>query len=260
MSSSIQIHSEDPINAAKASAITPRTAYDSNAGIPSQPAKATKMTPYAYPPAQPGAAVPTPTRTIPQSFGSGPPAPQPGAAPMPPPPATTAQPSLLPPPKAGEQPLSPEHYAPVQSTPAQPQPYPPQMSQPTVDGPFNGIPPGSTTSTSTRPFFNPSAQPSNVSSSTDMPVRASLEHPPGYVQNPFASDMTPDQRFVAEQQQENGSDTLPSLGYVDNPKGPRPGLEDDETVWGTARKWMKDKGDKASRIGDEVWDKFGPRK
>ena len=90
-----------------------------------------------------------------------------------------------------------------------------------------------------------------------MPVRASLEHPPGYAQNPFASDMTPDQRFAAEQQQENGSDTVRSLGYVDNAKGPRAGFEDDETVWGTARKWAKETGEKAGKLGEEVWGKFG---
>lgn len=69
--------------------------------------------------------------------------------------------------------------------------------------------------------------------------------------------MTPEQRFAAKQEQENGSDTLPSLGYVDNPKGPRQGLEDDQTVWGSAKKWMKEQGEHASRVGEEVWNKFG---
>ena len=89
-----------------------------------------------------------------------------------------------------------------------------------------------------------------------MPVRASLEHPPGYVQNPFASDMTPDQRFATQQQEENRSDTPPSLGYVDDSKA-RPGLEDDQTVWGTAKKWMKEKGEQANKLGEEAWNKFG---
>lgn len=254
--SGIQIHREDPINPAKANGITPQTAYDSNGPGPSQPAKITAPSSYAYPPAQPGTAAPTPTSTVPQSSGYGPPAPKPGAAPVPPPPSITSKPSLPPPPpKAGEKLLSPEHYAPVHSTPAQPLPYPLRVSQPTVDQPLKGLPPGSTTSTSTRPSFNPSAQPDNLSSPTDLPVRASLEHPPGYVQNPFASDMTPDQRVATEQQQENRSDTLPSLGYLETPNGPRPGLEDDETVWGTAKKWA---GEQASKLGEEMWDKFGP--
>ena len=249
--SGIQIHTEDPISPANASSITPQT---SNAGNFSQPAQATAPHPYVYPPAQPGAAAPTPTRSVPHSSSYGPPAPQPGAAPVPPPPTTTAQPSLPPPPKAGEKPLSPEHYAPVQSTPAQPQPYPSQMSQPTVDSPIKGVPTGSTTSTIMQPSFDPSNQASNDASSTDMPIRASLEYPPGYVQDPFASDVTPDQRFAAEQQRGNGSDTLPSLGYTHNPRGTKPGLEED--IWGTAKKWMKESGKQAK----EAWDKFGPEK
>lgn len=255
--SGIPIHTEDPISPAEASGVTPQTAYNSNAITPSQPAKTTAPSPYAYPPARPGAAAPTPTRNIPQSSSHGPPAPQPGAAPMPPPPTITAQPSLPPPPKAGEKASSSEHYAPVRSTPAQPQPYPPQMSQPTVDPPFQGLPPASTTSTSMRPSFDPSAPPGSVSSPPDMPIRASLEHPPGYVQNPFASDMTPDQRFAADG---NRSGTLPSLGYTDNAQVPRPGSEEDRTAWGTAKKWAMEKGERASKLGEEVWEKFGAEK
>lgn len=255
--SGVQLHSEDPISPEKAS--SPRTAYNSNVENPSQPAKTTAPSPYAYPPAQPGAAAPTATSTVPQSSNYGPPAPQPGGVPVPPPPTITAQASLPPPPKAGEKVLPPEHYAPVHSTAVQPQAYPSQMSQPRVDRPPRGVPPGSTTSTSsTTPSFDPSVQPSNVSPPTDTPVRASLEHPPGYVQNPFASDMTPDQRFAAEQRQENRSDALPSLGYVDNAKGRRAtGLEDEETVWGTAVKWAKETGERASKLGEQVWDKLG---
>ena len=266
---SVQIHSEDPISPVKASGITPHTAHNSNAENPSQPKQTTTGPPYAYPPAQPGAVAPTPTSTIPPSPSYGPPAPMPGVAPVPPPPTITARPGVPPPPKAGEKPLSPERYAPVHSIPAQAQPYPSQVSQSPVDHPLRAIPPGSTTSTSTEPSFIPSARPgdipsstdtparvSNVPSSADMSARVSLEHPPGYVQNPFASDMTPEQRFAAQQQQENQSDTLPSLGYNDTSKGARPGLEDDQTVWGTAKKWAKETGEQASKLGEEVWNKF----
>ena len=253
----VRIHTEDPINPAKAGGITPQTVQSSQEGNPSQPEQTITPSPYVYPSAQPGAAAPTPTSTIPQSSSYGPPAPQPGATPVPPPPTTTRRPSVPPPPKAGEKPLPPEHYAPVHSTLAQPQPYPSQMLQSPVDGPSRALPPASTTSTSTQPSFTPSAQPSNIPSSTDMPARASLEHPPGYVQNPFASDMTPDQRFAAQHQHENRSDTLPSLGYVDNSKGARPELEEDQTVWGTAKKWMKETGEQAGKLGEEVWSKFG---
>ena len=253
--SGIPIHSEDPI-----SGITPQRAYDSNARSDSQPAKITAPSPDTYPRAQPAVAASTPTRTIPHNYG--PPAPQPGAAPaplVPPPPSITSKPSLPPPPKAGEKPLSPEHYAAVYSTLAQPQPYPYQMSQAKVDHPLKGVPPGSTTSASMRPF-DTSAERTNFSSSTETAVRASLEHPPGYVQNPFASDMTPDQRFAAERQQEKRSDTLSSLGYIDDPKVSMPGLVEDETAWGTAKKWMKETGDRVSKFGEEVWHKLGAEK
>ena len=232
--SGVPIHTQDPISPAKA--------------------KTTTGSHYTYPAAQPGAAAPTPTSRIPHSSSNGPPAPQPRAAPVPPPPTITARPSVPPPPKAGERPLSPKHYAPVQSTPAQPQQYPSQMSQSPVDRPLRAVPPGSTTSTNVEPSFNPSSQPSHIPSSTDMPPRASLEHPPGYVQNPFASDMTPEQRFAAQQEHENSSDTLPSLGYVDNSKGPGPGLEEDQSVLGTAMKWAKE----TKQLGEEVWNKYGP--
>ncbi|KAL9134660.1 MAG: hypothetical protein Q9175_004152 [Cornicularia normoerica] len=253
--SGVPIHSEDPISPAKASGITPQPAYDPNAGNSLQPLKTTASYPYAYPPVQPGVAAPNPTSSIPQSSSYGPPA---GVAPVPPPPTITAQSSLPTSPKAGEKALSPAHDAPVHLTPAQPQPYPSQMPQQTVDRRFNGLPPESTTSTSMPPSSNSSAQSSNILSSTGKPVQASLEHPAGYVQNPFASELTPDQRFAAEQQQENRSDTLPSLGYIDDPKGPRLGLEDDETVWGTAKKWAKETGEQATKLGEKVWDKFGP--
>ena len=257
---SVQIHTEDPISPVKARGSTPQTAHNSNAENSSQPRQITTPSPNAYPRAQPGAVAPTPTGTVPQSPSAGPPAPQPGAAPVPPPPITTARPSVPPPPKAGEKPLSPEHYTPVHSTPAQPQPYPPQASQSPVDDPPRALPPGSTTSTSTGPSYNPVAPPSSriPTSSTDVPGRApaSLEHPPGYVQNPFASDMRADQRFSAQQEQENGSEGVTSLGYTDNSKGARPGLEDDQTVWGTAKKWAKETGGQASKFGEEVWNKF----
>ncbi len=255
--SGVQIHTEDPIKPAKASGVTPQTAY-SDAGNPSQPGPNATGSPYTYPPAQPGAAAPTPTGTIPQRSSYDPPAPQPGGTPVPPPPTTNASRGVPPPPKAGEKPLPAEHYAPARSTlEAKTQPYPSQMSQFMVDQPLRALPPGSTTSTSTEPSFQSSSQQSSIRSATDMPSRGSLEHPPGYVQNPFASDMTPDQRFAAEQQQENRSETLPSLGYVDNSKAPRPGLEDDQTLLGKAKKWAKETGQQASKLEEKIWNQFG---
>lgn len=103
----------------------------------------------------------------------------------------------------------------------------------------------------------------------------SLEHPPGYVQNPYAADMTPEQRFAS--QRGAGS---PSLGYNDNnavlggvksPSGvfqgfggmasPRPGggilngdgKNEDGSVWGVVSGWAKGAGKKLGEVEGEVW-------
>ena len=98
--------------------------------------------------------------------------------------------------------------------------------------------------------------------------RKSLEHPPGYVQNPYAADLTPEQRFATQH-----SPTSPTLGYgsgsgsgsgsggrilglrspsnvfnfgaLISPKSPRegvlPGLGDSgtEDIWSVVGGWFK---------------------
>ena len=248
----IQVHTREPISPAKASGVSPQTA-DKPAGNVSQTASTTTTASYGYPPAKPGAVVPTPTATSKSTYG--PPAPQPGAAPAPPPSTTTAKPSLPPPPKAGEKPMPPEYYAPVHPTPTKGQPCPPQMAQSPLGSYPNGIPPGSTTSTA-EPSFPLSAAPITLpAASAGSPTRASLEHPPGYVQNPYASDMTPAQRLAAAQQ-ENDSKTSPSLGFTDNAKGNHAGFVEEDSVWSMASKWAKKKGEQASELHGQVWEKI----
>ena len=103
-----------------------------------------------------------------------------------------------------------------------------------------------------------------------------LEHPPGYVQNPYAADLTPEQRFATQ----HGASS-PSLGYNDNnvagiggmksPSGmfqglggmvsPRPaggilngdGKTDDGSYWGMVSGWAKGAGKKLSEVEGEVW-------
>ena len=112
--SGIPVYTQSPINASLASGATPHTAAPAPAPsshVSSAPAPATAAATSisSYPSARPGApAVPAPTgaaqryapvqatRTI-QSEPEGPPAPQPGAAPIP-----TSRSTLPPPPKAGE--------------------------------------------------------------------------------------------------------------------------------------------------------------
>ena len=248
----IQVHTQEPISPAKASGVSPQTA-DKPVGSSSQTASITTAASHGYPPAKPGAAVPTPTATSKSTYS--PPAPQPGAAPIPPPPTTTTKPSLPPPPKAGEKPMPPGYYAPVHSTATKLQPYPPQMAQPPLGSYPNGIPPRSTIST-TEPSFPLSAPPINLpAASAGSPSRASLEHPPGYVQNPYASDMTPAQRLAASRR-ENESETSPSLGITNNANGNHAGSGEEESVWSMTTKWARKKGEQASELHGQVWEKI----
>ena len=244
----------------KASGIGPQTSYNANTTSPARTTAAA-----CYSPARPGAVAPTSTSTVASATGNGPPPPQPGAVPTPEPPMTTAKPSLPPPPKAGERSRPPEYYAPVHSTPLQLQTHPPQMSQPSMGSGSNGLPPGSTTSTTTDPSFPASAPPTSLPVSTETSARASLEHPPGYLQNPYASDLTPDQRFATTlQEKENLSDGLPSLGYNDNVRRRANSGLDDESVWDAAKKWGtdgmkwgKEKGKQLGDLHEQVWDSIG---
>lgn len=246
--SGIPIHAGDPISPPKASGITPHTAPSPVARLPEQSATPTAAS-QTYNPARPGAVAPTPTSKNTSKSSYDPPAPQPRAVPIPSQPTITAKPSLPPPPKAGERPMPSEFYAPVRSVAAPPQPFPPQMSQSSLGAPQRGLPPGSTTSTTTAPSFPPSAPPVKPPTSTE---GASLEHPQGYVQNPFASDMTADQRF-ATGLQEDRSDNPPSLGYADNKQGPSKG--GDESALETAAGWAKEQARKAGELHGWIWEK-----
>lgn len=219
-----------------------------------------------YPPARPEAAAPTPTSTVVSATSSDPQPPQPRAAPAPRPPMTTARPSLPPPPKAGERPQPSDYYASVQSVTAQSQPYPHQTPQPSTGLRSNELLPVSTTSSTTNPTFPASALPTSLPTSAQTPARASLEHPPGYLQNPYASDLTPDQRFdTGLQETENRSDTLPSLGYNDNARRRANSVvNDDESVWDAAKKWGtegmnwgKEKGKQLGDLHEQVWSSIG---
>ena len=101
------------------------------------------------------------------------------------------------------------------------------------------------------------------------------EHPPGYVQNPYAADLTPEQRFATQ----HGASS-PTLGYNDSNAGlggmkspsgmfqglsgmvsPRPGggilngdgKTDDGSYWGMVSGWAKGAGRKLSEVEGEVW-------
>lgn len=248
--SGIPIHTQSPISPAKAGSYTSEGETSSNAS--------------SYPSARPGAA-PTPTRTQAIVPRHGPPPPQPGATPVPTHPTVTAKANLPPPPKAGEVPKPAEYYLPTQATPTkskQPQPYPQQMTLPSPSV-SQGQPPASTTSTASTPSFAstaslPAQQHSLPTPTTASPTsgsgkdEGSREHPPGYVQNPFASDMTPSQRFATEQASQPGDSQL--LGYNER-RTSNAGFEDNEGFWGIAKKWAKEAGDSVGSYVNDVNEK-----
>jgi len=185
-----------------------------------------------YPPARPGASVPAPTAAAglmhrneplhptPTTKIDEPAHPQPGAVPVPP---NTHASNIPPPPKTGE---------------TYHQPYPPQMA---ISPPKQSFRTQSTTSSA------PPKQPSNpypvslpVTGSGAEETRRSLEHPPGYHQNIYASELTNSQRLAMESV--NASDSTSGGGY-----------EDDEGVWSAAKKWAQTAGSKLSEAEQEVW-------
>ncbi|CAG8955187.1 hypothetical protein HYFRA_00007203 [Hymenoscyphus fraxineus] len=215
--SGIPVYTSSPISAAKKpSGVTPQTtALPSQAQnpsedpftVPTQPhpnstlTSASKASSSSYSLAKPGiAAFPAPTFSATQRYAplqptpttqgesSGPPPPQPGAFPTP------VKKSIPPPPKAGESYQAQQTPAPPQ-TASMPQPYPPQMSIPPPTAPFGGQQPRSSTSTTQNAS---SSYPVQLSSSGDGASRRSLEHPPGYQQNVYASDLTSEQRRAME--------------------------------------------------------------
>jgi len=243
----IPIYSKSPINAAKASGVTPQTAAEANNPLDArEPTTITTPTKtrQGYPAAQPGAApsLPAQTGTVQASRyavepptptsgleGRGPPPPQPGAVPLvpgsrstgPPPPRVTQAPRL-----ADTSPAS--HPSAVQM--------PPQMGIPTPTMPFSQR--GTSTdqvaasSYSARGQEQAEHQPSIVNS---------LEHPPGYQQNANASTFSSHQRAAHDTlQYSNRADN-------DNPSG------EEEGAWDSARKWAQAAGGKLQAAESEVW-------
>jgi len=233
----IPVYSASPINAAKASGVTPKTAHPEPSDSAPHPATTTaSSTDSSYPPARPGAAAvpapsgsaqrympvqPTPTTA---SHSEGPPAPQPGALPMPP------KSHIPPPPKANDMYQPPQQ----QSTAPSVQPYPPQMGIPPPTTSFGA--PHSSTSTNTAPS---SVYPVQIQAAEQGGPRRSIEHPPGYHQNAYASDMTNDQRRAQEAHNA-------SSGVVKDD-------DNSEGIWGSAKKLAQTMGTKIAETEAEVW-------
>lgn len=230
-----------PISPSKASGISPQTS--STSSNPDRSATTTATTSSSYTPAQPGSAPfpgPTgyaqrytplqPTPTTNTEADDGPSPPQPGALPIP------RSTGVAPPPKVGEKykPPNPPTSQPI------PQPYPSQMSIPPPGTPIGARPPASftgptTTASATYPVAIPATE-------YDAP-RRSLEHPPGYQQNEYASELTSDQRRALEANNLTGlEDSSAGVGGINT-----------ENIWNTAKQWASTAGNRISETEAEIW-------
>ncbi|KAH6687267.1 hypothetical protein F5X68DRAFT_261480 [Plectosphaerella plurivora] len=228
----IPIYTSSPINATKASGITPKTAEpEPKSSIPTASATAapTPTKTAAYAPAMPGATPSLPFQTPTSHASSHPPAPtgRPGDS-GPPPPQPGAVPSLPgaslpPPPKAGET------YTPPQTTPAPPtMTMPPQMAMPP---PGNSYTPYQGTSSTSTTFHQPAAaQPTFLGGGGG----SNLSHPPGYQQNANADQFTSQQRHQASMAE----------GHT---------YDGEEGVWDQAKKWATGVGGSLAAAESEVW-------
>ncbi|KAI2639779.1 hypothetical protein GGS26DRAFT_541619 [Hypomontagnella submonticulosa] len=228
----IPVYTDSPIAAAKASGVTPQTAQPASASKPAATTSSpTSPSQASYPPAQPGAApsLPTPTTASSQMYvppQDGPPAPQPGAVPSPSRPTGA---NLPPPPKAGEK-LQLSQQAP-ESQP--PMPYPQQMSIPPPTAPYPSQQRGTAVASAPTPANSSQGPPTSSGSRT-----YSLEHPPGYHQNTNASELDRYQRSAIQQNEIEDR------------------TEDSGGVWGTAKKWAQQTGEKLAAAENEVWKKI----
>lgn len=153
-----------------------------------------------------------------------PPPPQSGPVPTP----LASSRKIPPPPKASEKSQAPQ------------QPYPPRMSIPPPTAAYGAQPPASSSSMATT---SSSAYPVNLPTAWNGAPRRSLEHPPGYQQNKYASDFTSDPRWA--------QGTSNSSGLGDSPE--KTGGIDTEDVWNTAKQWISAAGEKLSQTEAEIW-------
>ncbi|KAI1467288.1 uncharacterized protein F4812DRAFT_58022 [Daldinia caldariorum] len=213
----IPVYTDSPITATKASGVTPQTAPPSTTSRPTPTSSSPTSSSQAYPPAQPGAAPSLPTATAAVNSNI-PPAPQPGAVPIP---TGVPRANIPPPPKAGERLVS--------------IPYPQQMSIPPPTAPY----PSQERGTFTVPVPTSVYGDQGSTALSDPPVHHSLEHPPGYHQNSNASGLDDYQRSAIQRSEAETQTESPEGG-----------------VWEAAKKWAHQTGEKIAAAENEVWKKI----
>jgi len=237
--SGIPVYTTSPIHASKASGATPQTSsVNSNLTVPATtPATTSATSSSPYPPAQPqAAAFPAPTSSAQQQYAplqptpttksaaDGPAPPQPGAVPI----AQNAVPSL---PKVGEK------YEPTHSSLPQSMPQPYQTSIPPSNTAFRAQPVASTTTSASAPY---GSYPVPIAAEYGAP-RQSFEHPPGYQQDAYASELTSDQRR-AQDANNSSSGSTESVGGINT-----------DNIWNTTKQWASTAGKKISETESEIW-------
>ncbi|ESZ98057.1 hypothetical protein SBOR_1588 [Sclerotinia borealis F-4128] len=75
--------------------------------------------------------------------------------------------------------------------------------------------------------------------------RRSLEHPPGYVQNAYAAELSSDQRRAMEGEANRSGGLGLGMGMG--------GGEEEEGIWGSAKRWVGSAGSRLSEGEKEVW-------
>lgn len=256
----IPIYADAPIaGAVKADGITPQTAPPPTK-TSEEPTTTTSSSANgnvsSYPAAQPGAAAvpaptgsvskppqpvaPPPTRTIPSNIETGPPPPQPGAVPQ------------------LSSPTAANGYNP--GNPASPRalPLPHQLNIPP--------PPTSNQPTSTASPTSPTHRPVTLPMGTVSPTRARPQsissHPPGYVQNPYAAEMTSAQRAsleaaeAADRGRISGRNSISEwiAGEGDGFGSPTTGTS---RAWDAVKGFANQAGEWAGKANDYATKKFG---
>ncbi|CAK7236376.1 hypothetical protein SCUCBS95973_009586 [Sporothrix curviconia] len=288
----IPIYSQSPISAAKPSGVTPQTTGILQSGNKAAPETPTKTRPSAVasgpPPPQPGAvpSLPQPTGTGHNPYAPPPPAtttpatntrtssyspapPQPGAAPVPPttaaaspyyqqppPPATITAAAVLPPPPRNGETLASTSILGPPPAPATTT-MPPQMGMPPLSAsPYPASSRG--TATSVQPGYPGIPQPTGLAQGLAMneQQQSNLDHPPGYVQNAYAAEMTSSQREAAQLANSGLSSYHGSRNNaIDSRNYSNSATFDDEPegIWDAAKKLAWSAGERLSAAETEVW-------
>lgn len=245
----IPVHIDDPITPQRAQQGAPQASTTQEQRTPTHPA------------AQPGAAVgpaPTPytpntrytpqaTRTEALSSNDDPPAPQPGAVPVPPSQQApmTATSTIPPPPKAGE--AAAQRTAPVTTTAPPPPPPPPEMA---VPSPQQNYAP--THSTYAVPAPSQSSGPTTTINfgAAPAPAPAPASHPPGYQQNTHAQELNAAARANLDQQERRDSNSIaPALGLGGDSTNEAVG-----NVWNAVKGWGTKVGETLIETDKKFWE------